>query len=102
GSVLTDLDQAAEAEPLLREGLALRAKHRRDAHWLTANARSLLGGCLAKQQKFADAEPLLLRGYQGLSEAKDTPPERLHLALGRLVQLYAAWGQENRAEQWRQ
>src|SRR5262249_5897611 len=99
GGVLTDLDQAAQAEPLLREGLALREKLSAK-HWHTANTRSLLGGCLAKQQKFADAEPLLLQGYQDLTQAKGTPPEPLRQALERLVQLYTAWDQKDKAAAW--
>jgi hypothetical protein len=100
GSVLTDLGEAADAEPGLREGLDLREKHLPAGHWLTANLRSLLGGCLAKQQKFMDAEPLLLQGYQGLIQAKDTPPERLRQAVERLVQLYAAWAKPDKADEW--
>ncbi len=67
-------------------------------HPSTAYTRSLLGGCLSKQKKFADAEPLLL---QGLAQAKATPPKRLREALERLVQLYAAWGQKDKADEWR-
>jgi hypothetical protein len=101
GRVLTDLDHAAEAEQHLREGLALEEKLRPVGHRSTANTRSLLGGCLARQKKFADAEPLLLQGYQGLAQAKATPPKRLREALERLVQLYDAWGQKDKADEWR-
>jgi hypothetical protein len=84
----------------LREGLALRERHLPAGHWLTANMRSLLGNCLAKQRRFTDAEPLLLQGYHGLNQAKDTLPERLREALERLVQLYTTWGQKAKAEEW--
>jgi tetratricopeptide (TPR) repeat protein len=100
GNVLTGLDRATEAEPLLREGLALQEKHGA-GHWVTANTRIVLGVSLTKQQKFADAELLLLQGYQGLTQAKGTPPERLQQALERLVQLYDAWDRKDKAEEWR-
>jgi tetratricopeptide (TPR) repeat protein len=102
GLVLTELDQADQAEPNLREGLTLREQHMLPGHWQTANARSLLGGCLAKQRKFAEAEALLLEGYDGLIRAADTPPERLPQALERLVQLYTAWGHNDKAREWQQ
>ncbi len=43
----------------------------------------------------------MLLGYQGLSEAKGTPPERQREALERLVQLYTAWGEHGKTEEWR-
>ena len=47
-----------EAEPLLRECLAIREKTQPDV-WSTFNTKSLLGGALLGQKKYADAEPLL-------------------------------------------
>ena len=83
----------AEAEPLLRECLAIREKKEPDA-WTTFNTQSLLGGALLGQKKYADAEPLLLKGYEGLkAREKDIPPPalvRLPEALDRLIELYTA------------
>src|SRR5205823_9237095 len=45
----------ADAEAALRECLALRERKQPDA-WTTCNTRSLLGGALAGQAKYADAE----------------------------------------------
>lgn len=94
----------ADAEPLVRECLALREKAEPDA-WATFNAKSMLGGCLLGQKKYADAEPLLLQGYEGMKqrEAKIPPvaKPRLPEAIERLVQLYDAWGQREKAAQWR-
>ena len=53
----------AAAEPLLRESLAISAKQAPDA-WFTFNTQALLGGALLGQKKYAEAEPLLLRGYE--------------------------------------
>ena len=53
-----------EAEPLLRECLAIREKTQPDV-WTTFNTQSLLGGALLGQKKYADAEPLLRRATRG-------------------------------------
>ena len=55
----------AAAEPLLRECLAIRAAKLPDV-WLTFHARSQLGGSLIGQKKYAEAEPLVLTGYEGM------------------------------------
>jgi TolA-binding protein len=95
----------AEAEPALRECLAIRAKKQPD-DWLTFNTRSLLGDALLGQRKYAEAEPLLLQGYEGMKqrEAK-IPPQgksRLTDAIERLVRLYEAMDQKDKAKQWRE
>src|SRR5437899_1032219 len=61
-----------EAEPLARECLAIR-EEKLPNDWSTFVARSLLGACLLGQKKYAEAEPLLLSGYEGMREreAKD-------------------------------
>jgi hypothetical protein len=58
----------ADAEPLLREFLTICAKQEPDA-WTTFNTMSLLGGALLGQKKYADAEPLLVKGYEGMKKA---------------------------------
>jgi eukaryotic-like serine/threonine-protein kinase len=58
------------------------------------------------QQKYADAEPLLLAGYAGMKkrEAKIPPQGKVRLseAVERLVQLYEATGKKDEAAKWRQ
>jgi hypothetical protein len=94
----------AEAEPLLRECLAIREQRLPDS-WLRFNTQSMLGGALLGQQKYAEAEPLLLQGYEGMKqrEARIPPPEKARLpeAVERLVQLYEATGQLEKARLWR-
>jgi serine/threonine protein kinase/tetratricopeptide (TPR) repeat protein len=94
----------AEAEPILRECLAIRTQKQPD-EWTTFNARSMLGEALVGQKNFAGAEPLLLAGYQGLKERQAAIPQnsrvRLTEALERLVQLYDAWGKQDDAARWR-
>ncbi len=89
---------------MLREGLAVREKTQPDA-WQTFNTKSLLGGALLGQKKYADAEPLLLAGYEGMKQREKTIPEqgkvRIPEAIERLVQLYEATGKKDDAAKWR-
>ena len=66
-----------EAEPLLRECLAIREKSQPD-DWSTFNTKSMLGGVLLGQKKFAETEPLLLTGYQGMKHARRRSPRIQH------------------------
>jgi hypothetical protein len=105
GSSLLQLEGWDEAEPVLREVLRLREKLEPDA-WTTFNARSLLGGALAGQKKYADAEPLLVQGFAGLkARAAQIPQQYRTLRLGeaadRLVRLCEAQGKKEEAAKWR-
>jgi tetratricopeptide (TPR) repeat protein len=108
GKFLLQAGRPAEAEPMLRECLAVREKTNSD-DWSTFNARQLLGAALVDQKKYAEAEPLMVQGYEGLkqNEAKIPPfgskGEILEetKALERLVQLYEALGKTDKADEWR-
>jgi serine/threonine protein kinase len=103
GSILLQVNAFAEAEPVLRECLAIRGKTQPDA-WSTFNMRSLLGAALSGQKKYAVAEPLLLTGYEGMKAREKTIPEqgkiRISEALERLVQLYEATDRMGEAAKW--
>src|SRR5262249_33927355 len=97
GLCLLKAGKPADAEPVLRECLAIREK-KLPGDWQFFNAQSLVGGSLLGQKKYADAEPLLVQGYEGLKQrAAYIPPIARKLllteALERLVQLYDAWDQ---------
>jgi tetratricopeptide (TPR) repeat protein len=93
----------AGAEPLYRGGLSLRQKQFPD-DWRTFASRSLLGGSLLGQQKSAEAEPLLLSGYEGMKQREDQIPASsrplLKEALQRLVQLYETTDRKDQATAW--
>ena len=63
--------------------------------------RFSLGASQAGQKKYAEAEPLLLEGYQGMLARKDhiDVPDCYHLTRPRewLAQLYRAWGQPEKS-----
>ena len=59
------------------------------------------------QKKYAEGEPLLLQGYEGMKKREaEIPPEvrsmRLTAALGCIVLLYDASGRREQAQEWRQ
>ena len=98
----------SDAEPTLRECVERReklVKNKQVVPWQLASAQSMLGTVLAGQQKYAAAEPLLLRGYQGLKddERQIPAPAKYNLteARQRLVLLYEAWGKPDEAAKWR-
>lgn len=104
----TDLivcEQYAAAEPFLREMLAIREKLHPDG-WMTFETQSMLGKALLGQKKYADAEAMLLKGYEGMKAREKTIPsqfsERIPAALEHLVQLFEATNKKEDAAKWRQ
>jgi hypothetical protein len=93
----------AEAESLLRESMNGTGNQNTQI-WDTFDRQSLLGASLLGQGKYAEAEPLLLSGYEGL--LKQSPAISVDANLPQagemLVQLYAAWGKPDKADEWRQ
>jgi len=73
--------------------------------FVTFNARRLLGGSLAGQEKYVEAEPLPISGYEGMQAQIETmrPQGRLRLkeAGERILGLYEAWRRPDKLEQWR-
>jgi eukaryotic-like serine/threonine-protein kinase len=100
GALLLQLKAYADAEPILRECLAIREKTQPDL-WSTFSARSMLGGVLLGQKKYTEAEPLLIAGYEGMRQREATiPPQwkhRLTEALEYLIPLYEATSKPDEA-----
>ena len=94
----------AESEPLAREALEFNRKKQPD-NWQRFRAESLLGASLAGQKKYAEAEPLLLEGYQGMIARKDRIEASNWYNLDRagewIVQLYQSWGKPQKVAEWR-
>jgi serine/threonine protein kinase/tetratricopeptide (TPR) repeat protein len=104
GRNLLQQQKWTDGEPILRECLAIREKKLAD-DWTTFNTKSMLGGALLGQKKYAEAEPLLLAGYEGMKARDAKIPSqgrpRVAAALERLVQLYEATGKKDDAARWR-
>ena len=92
------------AQALLRECLALCLKKQANK-WTTFQAKALLGKALLGQKKYAEAEPLLLQGHEGLKQHEAAMPAQVRLlcltnAVQYLVELYAGWGSSEKAAPW--
>jgi hypothetical protein len=123
--VLHEQGRFLEAEAVQREELALEKKLSGEEHPLVANSlevlanllreqdklveafntRAMLGRALPGQKRYADAEPLLLSGDDGMAQRKDTIPAlgrlRSKETLQSLVELYEATDQPDKAAQWK-
>jgi hypothetical protein len=104
GLYLLQTHAFTEAEALLRECLAIRQKTQPDA-WTRFDSMSTLGGALLGQKKYTEAEPLLLKGYQGMKQREKTiPPQRMPRiseALDRLIEFSTATNKPEQAKKWR-
>jgi tetratricopeptide (TPR) repeat protein/predicted Ser/Thr protein kinase len=94
----------ADAERTLREAMDGMMRVAPDA-WERANAAGLLGAALARQKRYAEAEPLLISGYEGMAAGKAVNPnaasrmsrEQVGEAL---LQLYRDSGNTARRAEW--
>ena len=93
----------AEAEALLREALNGQRETGPDS-WRRYYTESMLGTSLAGQGKYAEGEPLLLSGHNGMIRRQDSIPYENRTALTEvqewIVQLYQAWGKPEKALEW--
>jgi eukaryotic-like serine/threonine-protein kinase len=104
GRILLERRRGAEAEAHLRDSLAIWEARRPD-DWNRFDTQSLLGSSLLGQKKFAEAEPLLLSGYQGMRarDAKLPASKKFYVTESgeRIVRLYEGWGRTDEALAWR-
>jgi tetratricopeptide (TPR) repeat protein len=100
-----DARRWAGAEALARDALTRRERALPD-DWRRFHTMSQLGTALAGQAKYAEAEPLLIGGYEGLEarQGKIPAPAKKYLAAAevRIVPFYEAWGKFKEAARWRE
>ena len=98
------IDRPTQAEALFREVLAAREETMPD-DWRAFDSRAQLGHALFARKNYAQAEPLLLAGYEGMKsrEGKIPAPARKRLTetAAWLVELYDACGKKDKADEWR-
>jgi serine/threonine protein kinase/tetratricopeptide (TPR) repeat protein len=92
------------AEPILSECVAI-LRRKQPGTPADFHAQSLLGGVLLGLNRYAEAEPLLVRGYEGLEALRgQLPPlyarQRVTEACRRVVRLYEAQGRADKAAEW--
>lgn len=98
-SVLLDRRRVAEAEQMAREALAI-FRQTTPSSWRVADAESVLGGCLAAQRRYAEAEPMLVGAYEALAKEQGDGNRRAGEALARVVVLYKTWGKPEQAAEY--
>jgi hypothetical protein len=104
GSNLLHQSKWIDAEAILREALAI-LERRAPASVARFNIQSELGSALAGQARYAEAEPLLIQGHEGIKsrEAQLPPSDRDCVVESgeQVIRLYEAWGRAEKAVEWR-
>ena len=100
GLIYARTGRAPEAEKLLREAMQLRSQLP-DTHFMKALAIGALGEFLTEQDRFAEAEPLLLTSYESLKESQTANSPRIRNAAQRLATLYERWNKPELAAKYR-
>ncbi|HKD06723.1 MAG TPA: serine/threonine-protein kinase [Bryobacteraceae bacterium] len=90
GLILSKTGAAKEAEPLLRA--ALSSAQQKSRRLDVAFASGALGECLAAQERYSEAEPLLMDSSKILQTIQVSGSPALSEAHERLEALYKAWG----------
>ncbi|MGE0464523.1 MAG: tetratricopeptide repeat protein [Vicinamibacterales bacterium] len=103
--------QFEAAEALLREGLRIRllspavVPNRRrilpEDDWSIGATKSLLGASLTALGRYEEAETMLLQARRDLAGMPAPRAGEMQVNLGRLVDLYVAWGRRDRAAEYR-
>jgi serine/threonine protein kinase/Tfp pilus assembly protein PilF len=105
GNLRIDQQHYTRGEAPLREALAVYEKTMPDS-WERYDCEALLGVSLTGQKRFADAEPLLIAGYEGMLKQKDTASasERADLPkrADSILNLYHDWGKAEKIAEWQQ
>lgn len=96
-----DSGHHAEAEALTRESLDLLGKTLPAEHWYIAATRARLGACLIGQRRFDEAERLLVDNLDRVEAALGPTSAFAREIVERLVDLYDAWQQPEKAAPWR-
>ena len=92
GAALTRSGNPVAGEPLLRQALADGKKVPPAYFALTVgNLEVVLGECLLAQGRYAEAEPLLLTGYNDLKTRLGDESSMTVAAARRLHEMYTAW-----------
>jgi tetratricopeptide (TPR) repeat protein len=104
GSARINRSKWADAEAALRESMKIRDAKVPDA-WSTFHARCLLGRSLLAQNRWSEAELLLVSGYEGLMARQFQIPDSQRAFLpgaGKwIVELYERWDKPEETNRWR-
>jgi non-specific serine/threonine protein kinase/serine/threonine-protein kinase len=86
-----------EAEESLRQAIVVKLMSFPETHWEIATTKNMLGGCLTEAKNYRAAEPLLVESYEVIKKQFGLKHDRAGRAGGRLIALYEATGQKEKA-----
>ena len=96
------LGESESAESLARQALTIRIASLPEGHWRIAYARSVLGQCLTSQQRYDEAQDMLVESYPILKTERGATAWRTQRSRQRLIDLYDAWNKPDAAQKYRQ
>jgi len=89
------------AEALYLNVIEKRSRVQGDNHPDTANSRFTLARMYLAQRRYAESEQLALRAYPAMLDSLGPTHQRTVRIMQVLVDLYDAWGQPQKAAEWR-
>jgi serine/threonine-protein kinase len=100
GQILTANGSIEESDTLLRGALEILIERRPERHHEISEAQTLLAENLIAQQKYDEAEKLLLESYTNLLEKKGKDDQLTTNALNALIKNYKLLGKQNKADEY--
>jgi serine/threonine protein kinase/Tfp pilus assembly protein PilF len=97
GAALLREKRYKEAEESMRQAIAIKLISFPETHWEIATTKNMLGGCLTEAKNYRAAEPLLVDSYNIIKKQFGLQHDRTRRAGGRLIALYEATGQTEKA-----
>jgi serine/threonine-protein kinase len=101
GLSVTRTGKPKAAEPLLRESLGRAGKTFPAGDVRVPLIESALGECLTAQNRFAEAEPLVVHAYETLKAGQGEKSPLTALAAKRAAELYGRWRKPDLAAEYR-
>jgi hypothetical protein len=101
GILLCRTGRSKEGEQRLREAMEVFEEVHEPDHFQIDMSRSMLGECLTLEGRYAEAEPLVVGGYESLREKIGEGATQSRRARARVVGLYEAWGRPGAATPYR-
>jgi serine/threonine protein kinase len=101
GLLRAEQERYKEAEMLLTESLERRRRVQGPEYYRTIHNMVRLGWVYTEQQRYNEAEAILLDAFE-LSYRVLGPLDQITIeSIGKIVELYEAWGKPEKANEWR-
>jgi tetratricopeptide (TPR) repeat protein len=101
GGLMARAERYAEAEATFREAERIQTQNFGADSWQAATSTSMLGDVLVRMNRLQEAEPILVRSYEIIQAEFGDEHGRTQAALGRVIQVYEALGDEEKAAEYR-